>query len=171
MSSKMSKKRSNLKGLRAIVLTVSDSCAAGLRQDESGALLSRLLKKKGARVVRQEIVGDERVLIKKKLIGYGKNGLIDLVLTSGGTGFGPRDVTPEATVAVIEREARGLSELIRQEGMKKTKTAVLSRGVAGLKGTTLIINLPGSPKGARESFEAIEALIPHAMAMIRGEGH
>lgn len=167
----MAQKPLNYKGIKAVVLVISDSCANGRRQDESGEILSGLLKEKGAILLKKEIIPDDGALIKDKLKFFCDGLKADLILSSGGTGFGPRDLTPEATNAVIEKEAYGLSELMRLEGLKKTKRAALSRGIAGIRKNSLIINLPGSPRGAVESFKAIAGIIPHAFAMIRGEGH
>jgi molybdopterin adenylyltransferase len=161
----------HLHGARAVVLTISDSASRGSRKDESGAVLVAKLKRLGAAVLKKEIVADDLGLIKERFKDYCDRLCADLVLSTGGTGFGPRDVTPEATHAVIAKEAPGLAELMRLESLKKTKRAALSRAVAGVRGRTLIVNLPGSPKAASESFQAIVELIPHALAMIRGEGH
>ncbi|MDD5019418.1 MAG: MogA/MoaB family molybdenum cofactor biosynthesis protein [Candidatus Omnitrophica bacterium] len=158
-------------GCRVAVLTVSDSCARGLKKDESGRVLRVLLEQRGADVVAADIVADDKRGITGFLKRYAGKNRVDLVLTTGGTGLGPRDVTPEATRSVLDKEAPGLSEWIRWSGAAKTRRAVLSRGVCGLKRRTLIINLPGSPKGAAESFEAVADIIPHALAMARGEGH
>ncbi|QAT17980.1 molybdenum cofactor biosynthesis protein MoaB [Candidatus Velamenicoccus archaeovorus] len=158
-------------GCRVAVATVSDSCAAGSKKDASGPLLKRLLESLGADVISCEIVADDLPKIAGLLKGYADAFKVDVVLTTGGTGLGPRDVTPEATRSVLDREAPGLAEWIRARGAEKTSRAVLSRGVCGLRGRTLIINLPGSPKGAAESFEAVAGLVPHALAMARGEGH
>ncbi len=164
-------KSSTFKGITVAVLTVSDSCAKGIREDASGKCLARLLKVRGAHVLREEIVEDNKKKIVARLKFIADELRIKLVLTSGGTGLSPRDVTPEATREVIEKEVPGIAEFLRMEGLRHTKYAVLSRSVAGLRKNTLIINLPGSPKGAQESFAAIADIIPHAFAMIRGEGH
>ena len=164
-------KSSGFKGIRAVVLTVSDSCAHGRRKDTSGAFLCQLLEDRGAQVLKKDICGDTEARIKNKFKYFCDKLKADLVLSTGGTGLGPRDVTPEATKAVIKKETFGIAELMRLEGLKKTRRAALSRAVAGVRGKTLIVNLPGSPKGACESFLAVAELIPHALAMIRGEGH
>lgn len=164
-------KSSAFKGITAAVLTVSDSCAKGTREDTSGSCLARLLLARGAHVLREEIVEDNKKKIVALLKFIADELRIKLVLTSGGTGLSPRDVTPEATKEVIEKEVPGIAELLRLEGLRHTKYAVLSRSVAGVRKNTLIINLPGSPSGAEESFLAIADVIPHAFAMIRGEGH
>jgi molybdenum cofactor synthesis domain-containing protein len=122
----------------------------------------------GAEVVRARIVPDEPELIKAALVEWSGEGL-DLILTTGGTGFSPRDWTPEATRAVIEREAPGICEAMRQAGMKKTPTAMLSRAVAGICGSTLIVNLPGSEKGVRESLDAIMEALPHGIDILKGK--
>jgi len=166
-----SPKAMSFKGITAAILTVSDSCAKGIREDVSGKCLARLLKRRGAHVLREEVVEDNKKKIVARLKFIVDELRIKLVLTSGGTGLSPRDVTPEATRVVIEKEVPGIAEFSRLEGLQHTKYAVLSRSVAGIRKNTLIINLPGSPKGAEESFLAIADIIPHAFAMIRGEGH
>jgi molybdenum cofactor synthesis domain-containing protein len=164
-------KPSDFKGIRAVVLTVSDSRSKGKVFDESGEALVCLLKKRGALVLKKEIVPDEKARIARSLRRFCDHLNVHLVLTTGGTGLGPRDVTPEATGAVIAKKVPGLIELMRWKSFEKTERAALSRAVAGIRGRALIINLPGSPKGAQESFEAIAPLVPHALAMMRGEGH
>ncbi len=149
------------------ILTVSDKGARGEREDRSGPAIGEMMAAEGAEIVRTRVVPDEPEVIRKVLIEWSDEGL-DLVLTTGGTGFSPRDWTPEATRAVIEREAPGIAEAMRQAGMKKTPTAMLSRGVAGLRKSTLIINLPGSEKGARESLEAIMDALPHGIEILKG---
>lgn len=156
--------------MRAAILTVSDSCAAGRRKDESGAALEGILAGKGCEVRAREVVPDEQSAIIEAIRRFSDAGL-DVVLTTGGTGLGPRDITPEATQAICERIVPGLCELMRAEGLKKTRNAVLSRGTAGVRGKTLIINLPGSAKGAKESLDAIIDLLPHAIEMLHGAGH
>jgi len=149
---------------RAGVLTISDRCAAGEAEDVSGQVLEDALREAGYEVVRRAIVPDERALIA----GWLRDACdtCDLILTTGGTGFAPRDVTPEATREVLEREAPGIAELLRLEGLKKTPFAALSRGVAGIRGRTLIINLPGSPRAVREGLEVLLPLLPHAIELI-----
>lgn len=158
-------------GVRAAVLTVSDSCSAGRRRDESGPALGRLLKARGAEVAVMDIVADEGAVISRKLRFYVRNFKVDLILTTGGTGLGLRDVTPEATRSVIQKEVPGIAELMRSASFKKTNRAALSRAVAGICGKTLVVNLPGSPKGASECFLAVAEVVPHALAMLRGQGH
>jgi molybdopterin adenylyltransferase len=155
--------------IRAGVVTVSDKAAAGEREDASGPLLSGLLRKMGVRVVAQNIVPDEPEQIKRVLTHLTDVVEVDLVITTGGTGLTPRDVTPEATRGLIEREVPGLAEALRFEGYQKTPLAALSRGVTGIRRKTLIINLPGSPKAVQEGMETLTPLLPHAIQMLRGE--
>lgn len=154
--------------IRAAVLTVSDKGYAGKREDLSGPLLSELLQKIGAEVVNYSIVPDERAEIERALVWLADEVGVDLVLTTGGTGPAPRDVTPEATQAVIEREMPGLAEALRFEGYRRTKLAVLSRGIAGIRRQTLIVNLPGNPRAVREGMEILSPILPHAIQMLRG---
>jgi len=154
--------------IRASVMTVSDKGYAGERENVSGPLLAELLHQMGAEVVSQTIVPDERPDIERELLRLADEAQIDLVVTTGGTGPTPRDVTPEATQAVIERDVPGMAELLRFEGYRKTPLAVLSRGVAGIRGGTLIVNLPGSPKAVREGMETLAPILPHAIRMLRG---
>jgi molybdenum cofactor synthesis domain-containing protein len=150
------------------ILTVSDKGARGEREDRSGPAIREMMEAQGAKVVRTRIVPDEPSLIRAALVEWSDEGL-DLILTTGGTGFSPRDWTPEATKAVVEREAPGITEAMRQAGMKKTPTAMLSRAAAGIRKSTLIINLPGSEKGARESLEAIIPALPHGVEILKGQ--
>lgn len=148
------------------ILTLSDKGSRGEREDTGGPLIREMISRIGADVRHYEIIPDELELIKSKLIDYSKG--VDLIITTGGTGLSPRDVAPEATLAVIDREIPGIAEVMRMEGMKKTNRAMLSRAVAGTRGTTLIINLPGSPKAIKEGLEAIMDVIPHAIEKIKG---
>lgn len=156
---------------KAAVLTMSDRCAKRERQDESGRVIQEFLKKISVEVVKYEIIPDEVDIIKAKLIDYSDELKVDLVLTDGGTGFTPRDVTPEATRAVIDKEVPGIPEAMRSECFKLSPRAILSRAVAGIRGRTLIINFPGSPKAVKESLEVIMDIIVHALDMIAGKDH
>jgi molybdenum cofactor synthesis domain-containing protein len=149
------------------VLTLSDKSSKGEREDTSGPLIGEMLKGMGARVKYYEVLPDEKEVIKEKLREYSLKA--DLILTTGGTGLSPRDVTPDATLEVIEREIPGIAEIMRSEGMKKTSRSMLSRAVAGVRGEALIINLPGSPRAVRENLGAILDVIPHAIEKIKGD--
>jgi len=157
--------------IRVAILTVSDSCAQGKREDISGQTIKDILTKNGFEICDKRIVADNQEAIADELKYFSDKADIDVVITTGGTGLGPRDTTPEATDSVCERRVPGLSEIIRAQGWKKTRSAVLSRGVAGIRNKTLIINLPGSPKAVKESLEIILDLLPHAVVMMLGRGH
>lgn len=154
---------------RVGVLTISDKGSRGEREDWSGGLIKGLVSGVDGKVRQYELVPDEREIIAQKLKEWADILGLDLVLTTGGTGLTPRDVTPEATREVIERPAPGFSEAMRQEGLKKTPFSMLSRGISGIRGRTLIINLPGSPQGVRESLEVILPILPHAIETLHGE--
>ncbi len=149
------------------ILTTSDRGARGEREDTSGQTIREMVGTIGAQVVAYEVIPDERDQIAATLRTWADERRIDLVLTTGGTGLGPRDVTPEATRAIIDREIPGIAEVMRAEGLKKTPRAMLSRAVAGARGHTLIINLPGSPKGVRESLGAVVDVLPHALEILQ----
>ncbi len=153
------------------VLTISDKCSKGEREDKSGKIVQGLIKQVPAEIVKYESIPDEPDLIKEKLINYCDNLKVDLVLTNGGTGFTARDFTPEATREVIEKEVPGIPEAMRVSCLKFTQKAMLSRAIAGIRNKTLIVNLPGSSQGAKESLEAILEALPHGLDMIQGREH
>lgn len=153
------------------ILTVSDTCAQGNREDASGRTIAEMLPEDEFEVRERKIVPDDFEAITGALEGFCDGNGVDVVLTTGGTGLGPRDVTPEATASVCQRMAPGFGEIMRFEGLKKTNRAILSRGTAGVRQRTLIVNLPGSPKAVRESLEAILDVLPHAVKMVLGGGH
>jgi molybdopterin adenylyltransferase len=153
---------------RAIVVTVSDSASRGERPDLSGPTAREELEKIGCDVTAIHVVADELAEIQESLIRFSDLEEIDLVVTTGGTGLAPRDVTPEATAAVVEKEVPGLAELMRHEGMKTTPRAVLSRARAGVRKKTLILNLPGSVKGVREALGALSSILSHALEVVSG---
>ena len=154
--------------ISAVVITSSDACSVGEREDASGETLVQLLTELGAEIVAKEIVNDDLEPLAEKLREYSDRPDVNLIITTGGTGFGPRDNTPEATRRVIEREAPGLAEAMRIETLKNTPMAMISRGVCGIRSATLIVNLPGSPKAVRESFEVINPVLSHAVALLAG---
>jgi molybdenum cofactor synthesis domain-containing protein len=158
-------------GIRAVVITVSDACSRGERKDESGEVLMQLLKEMGAEIVAAKIVSDDLEPLTQTLRDFAGRTEVDLIVTTGGTGMAPRDNTPEATLAIIEREAPGLAEAMRMETLKHTPMSMISRGVCGIRSGTLIINLPGSPKGVRESFAIIKPVLRHAVALLAGQPH
>ena len=151
----------------AAVVTVSDKGAAGEREDLSGAVVRDILEGAGIEVVRRKIVPDEANVLSELLVALCDQG-IDLIVTTGGTGVSPRDVTPEATLAVIEKEIPGMAEAMRAESLKVTPHAMISRAVCGLRGGALILNLPGSPKGARENLEVVMPAVPHTLEVAGG---
>jgi molybdopterin adenylyltransferase len=156
--------------VRAAVLTVSDGVAQGERQDESGEELERLLAGAGYDIVRR-VVADERSEIAEAIEELTEE--VQLVLTTGGTGVAPRDVTPEATASVLERQVPGIAEALRVDAARRTPHGLLSRGVAGIRGSALVVNLPGSPGGCRDGFGVLREALPHALRLIAGEhgGH
>jgi molybdopterin adenylyltransferase len=151
----------------AAVVTVSDSCSCGEREDRSGPAVVQFLEKLHFSVNTREIVSDDRIQIQNLLIRLARE--VRLIVTTGGTGIAQRDVTPQATIAVCDRFVDGVAERMRSEGIKKTPFAALSRGVCGVRGGTLILNLPGSPAGAIESLEAVAVLLPHAIDLLSGK--
>ncbi len=155
--------------MRFGVLTISDRSSQGTRPDASGPLLKAAIESQGWQVAMEGIIPDEAVKISETLAAWSDSNQIDILLTTGGTGFAPRDVTPEATLQVIQRQVPGIPEAMRQASLAVTKHAMLSRAVAGIRGTTLIINLPGSPKAALENFNTILLVLPHAVELIHGD--
>jgi len=157
--------------IRTAILTISDMCAQGKRTDTSGQAIEEMLPEDTFEVCQKIIIPDDYETITRTLRRFSDEQNVEVVLTTGGTGLGPRDVTPEATTAVCDRRVPGLSEILRCESYKKTPNAVLSRGVSAMRDNTLIINLPGSPKAVRECMEIILKVLPHAVDMMRGGGH
>jgi molybdenum cofactor synthesis domain-containing protein len=155
--------------IKAGVITVSDKGSAGQREDQSGPEVERILKTIGIGVVRKVIIPDEIHEIRNTLIDFADHQKIDLIITTGGTGVAPRDVTPDATLGVIDREVPGMAEAMRRESHKITPHALISRAVAGIRGQALIINLPGSPKGVRENLAVLLTALPHAIEKIKGD--
>jgi molybdopterin adenylyltransferase len=155
--------------LRVGILTVSDKGARGERADTSGEAIREMLASLEATVEQYEVVPDEREVIASRLRRWADEADLALIVTNGGTGLSPRDVTPEATLGVVERLVPGMAEAMRQEGLKHTPMAVFSRGVVGVRGRTLIINLPGSERGVRQNLACLLPVLPHALEMVRGE--
>jgi molybdopterin adenylyltransferase len=154
--------------IRVAILPISDSGSRGERQDLSGPAVREEADRLGMQIVSSELIPDEPEVIREKLEELADQSCPDIIFTTGGTGLGPRDHTPEATARVLHKPVPGLAELMRLEGRKSTPRAALSRAVTGVRGQTLIVNLPGSVRGVRESIGAIEALLPHAVELIRG---
>ena len=154
--------------IRAGVLTISDKASRGERADTSGAAIVELLSTIDAAVQRSQVIPDEAGQIASTLRSWADSDELDVIITTGGTGLGPRDVTPEATAEVIERPVPGLGEAMRAAALKHTPMAALSRGVAGVRGRCLIVNLPGSPKGVRENLSTVIDMLPHAVELLRG---
>ena len=155
--------------IHAVVITASDACSVGERTDESGVVLVELLTELGAEIIAKEILNDDLDPLADRLREYADRDDVNLIVTTGGTGFGARDNTPEATLRVIEREAPGLAEAMRIQTLKNTPMAMISRGVCGIRSGALIVNLPGSPKAVRESFDVIRPVVSHAIALLEGK--
>ncbi len=151
------------------ILTISDKGSRGEREDLSGKVIEEIVKKINGEVKYYQIIPDEKDIIQEELIKAVDKLHLDLILTTGGTGLAKRDVTPDATLEVIEKEVSGISEIIRSESFEKTNRAILSRGVAGIRKESLIINLPGSPKGVRESLEIVLEALPHGIEILKGQ--
>ena len=155
--------------LSLAIVTISDRVSRGEREDKSGLIIKEMFSITLSKLVSYEVIPDEKEIIEKHLKKLADEMRVGIVMTTGGTGFSPRDMTPEATRAVIEREVPGFGEVMRVEGYKKTPLALLSRGIAGLRGQTLIINLPGSSKGVRESLEIILPVLEHGLGILKGK--
>ena len=154
--------------IQAVVITVSDACSRGEREDTSGAALTQLLTDLGATIVERRILSDDLDPLAQALEEFADRSDVNLIVTTGGTGLGPRDNTPEATQRVMEREVPGIAEAIRSESLKTTRMAMISRGVCGVRSSTLIINLPGSPKAVKETFSVIAPVLSHALDLLAG---
>jgi len=155
--------------MNAAILTMSDKGAEGLRADASGPALEKWLAGRGVATLQYEMIPDDLAVIAATLQEWSDSGRFDLILTTGGTGVSPRDVTPDATMQVLDRAIPGFGEAMRMKSLEKTPHAMISRAVAGIRGKTLIINLPGSPRGAIENLEAVWPAVPHAVAKIQGD--
>jgi molybdenum cofactor synthesis domain-containing protein len=155
--------------IKAGVITVSDKGSAGQREDQSGPEVERILKTIGIEVIRRAVIPDEMQQIRDAIVDFADHRKIDLIVTTGGTGVSPRDVTPDATLGVIDKEVPGMAEAMRRESHIITPHALISRAVVGIRGLTLIINLPGSPKGVRENLAVLLPALPHAIEKIKGD--
>ena len=155
--------------IRVGIIILSDKAAAGSREDGSGPILEKFASEAGWQVEKRTVLPDDADALRKELLFLSDERRVDLVLTSGGTGLGERDITPEVTSQVIEKEVPGLSEMLRWEGYRQVPAAVLSRGCSGVRGKTLIINLPGSPRAVRQARESLAPVLPHALEVLRGE--
>jgi molybdenum cofactor synthesis domain-containing protein len=157
--------------MHVVILTISDSVSRGVRGDASGPALRERCLQLGWDVVAQAVLPDEPASIRERLVSLADGGTAELILTTGGTGIGPRDSTPEATTEACQKLLPGIPEVMREYGRKKNPRAALSRGVAGIRGNVLIVNLPGSPRGAVESLDSVAELLPHALEVLRGARH
>jgi molybdenum cofactor synthesis domain-containing protein len=157
--------------MRVVILTISDSVSRGVRGDASGPALREHCLQLGWDVVAEAVLPDEPASIRERLVSLVNDGAAELILTTGGTGIGPRDSTPEATTEACQKLLPGIPEVMREYGRKKNPRAALSRGVAGIRGDVLIVNLPGSPRGAVESLDSVAELLPHALEVLHGARH
>jgi molybdenum cofactor synthesis domain-containing protein len=157
--------------MRVVILTISDSVSRGVRGDASGPALRERCLQLGWDVVAEAVLPDEPASIRERLVSLVNDGAAELILTTGGTGIGPRDSTPEATTEACQKLLPGIPEMMREYGRKKNPRAALSRGVAGIRENVLIVNLPGSPRGAVESLDSVAELLPHALEVLRGARH
>jgi molybdenum cofactor synthesis domain-containing protein len=157
--------------MRVAILTISDTAAKGQREDRSGRAVAERCRALGWTVAQTAVLPDDRAMIETRLRMLADGGQLDLILTTGGTGIGPRDVTPEATASVCEKLVPGLAEHMRAKGLERTPRAVLSRGAAGVRRETMVVNLPGTPNGAVESLDAVAELLPHAVNVLHGLRH
>jgi molybdopterin adenylyltransferase len=155
--------------MRIAILTISDACARGERKDESGEVIAAWVTKRGATISARALVADETLDIVRTVSGWCDKDEADLVITTGGTGLAPRDITPEATRVLIERDAPGIAEELRRHGMESTKYSMISRGVAGVRNRTLVVNLPGSPKGVEDGLKVLDQIVDHAIKLLRNE--
>jgi len=156
--------------IKVAILTASDKGARGEREDRSAQVITEMVAAIGGEVVAYDVVPDEQETLAAKMKEYADQKCVDLILTTGGTGLAPRDLTPEATLDVVDRVIPGISEAMRMKGLEKTPHAMLSRSVAGSRGQTLIINLPGSPRAVRENLDVVLPAIPHALEILQGRG-
>ena len=154
--------------IRVGILTLSDRAAAGLRVDESGPSVASIVEGASFRICRQEVIPDDYSMVVRKLIEFSDDDRLDLIITTGSTGLGPRDIAPEATLAVIERRVPGMAEAMRAASLQKTPHAMISRSEVGVRGRSLIVNLPGSPRAARENLQVLLPALPHAIEKLQG---